>query len=171
MADEMNNNPNQPAPQQPDAAPQPPATPQPSTEPLPQQQPPMGQQVPPAQPEPQPQPQPQPQPMYNAPQPQPQAFYPPAPLMQLTGGMKFAWLVVGALLGIPGIIIAWLVNVDKMPQVKSDALKFSIIGFVIWVVLGFLLGLLITGAISAAVYGMMGSMDMGSYSYGYHGSW
>lgn len=169
MADDMNNNTNQPAPQQPDAAPQPPATPQPSTEPLPQQQPPMGQQVPPAQPEPQPQP--QPQPMYNAPQPQPQAFYPPAPLMQLTGGMKFAWLVVGALLGIPGIIIAWLVNVDKMPQVKSDALKFSIIGFVIWVVLGFLLGLLITGAISAAVYGMMGSMDMGSYGYGYHGSW
>lgn len=167
MADDMNNNTNQPAPQQPDAAPQPPATPQPSTEPLPQQQPPMGQQVPPAQPEPQP----QPQPMYNAPQPQPQAFYPPAPLMQLTGGMKFAWLVVGALLGIPGIIIAWLVNVDKMPQVKSDALKFSIIGFVIWVVLGFLLGLLITGAISAAVYGMMGSMDMGSYGYGYHGSW
>lgn len=169
MADDMNNNTNQPAPQQPDAAPQPPATPQPSTEPLPQQQPPMGQQVPPAQPEPQPQP--QPQPMYNAPQPQPQAFYPPAPLMQLTGGMKFAWLVVGALMGIPGIIIAWLVNVDKMPQVKSDALKFSIIGFVIWVVLGFLLGLLITGAISAAVYGMMGSMDMGSYGYGYHGSW
>ena len=34
-----------------------------------------------------------------------------------------------ALLGIPGIIIAWLVNVDKMPQVKSDALKFAIIGF------------------------------------------
>lgn len=161
MADDMNNNTNQPAPQQPEAAPQPP------TEPLPQQQPPMGQPVPP----PQPEPQPQPQPMYNAPQPQPQAFYPPAPLMQLTGGMKFAWLVVGVLLGIPGIIIAWLVNVDKMPQVKNDALKFSIIGFVIGIVLGFLLGLLITGAISAAIYGTMGSVGMGSYGYGYHGSW
>ena len=145
MADDTKNT-DSGTPQQPDAAPQPPATP--PTEPLPQQQPSMGQQVPPAQPQPQ-------QPMYGAPQPQPQAFYPPAPLMQLTGGMKFAWLVVGALLGIPGIIIAWLVNVDKMPQVKSDALKFAIIGFVIW----------------AAMYGLMNSVDMGSYNYGYHGSW
>ena len=63
----------------------------------------------------------------------PQPVYPPAPLMQLTGGMKFGWLVVGALLGIPGIIIAWLANADKVAQVKSDALKFSIIGFVIWI--------------------------------------
>ena len=124
----------------------------------------MGQQVPPPQPQPQ-------QPMYGAPQPQPQAFYPPAPLMQLTGGMKFAWLVVGALLGIPGIIIAWLVNVDKMPQVKSDALKFAIIGFVIWIVLQFIFGMIVFGTISAAMYGLMNSVDMGSYNYGYHGSW
>ena len=110
MADDTKNT-DSGTPQQPDAAPQPPATP--PTEPLPQQQPSMGQQVPPAQPQPQ-------QPMYGAPQPQPQAFYPPAPLMQLTGGMKFAWLVVGALLGIPGIIIAWLVNVDKMHLLKCE---------------------------------------------------
>lgn len=142
-------------------APQPPVASEPPTEPMPQQ-PPVSQQVPPAQPQPQ-------QPVYAAPQ--PQAFYPPAPLMQLTGGMKFAWLVVGALLGIPGIIIAWLVNVDKMPQVKSDALKFSIIGMVIWLVLGFLMGLLITGMVTTMVAGAMGSMDLGSYSYGYHGSW
>lgn len=161
MADDMKNtDPN--TPQQPDAAPQPPVTPEPPTEPMPQQQPPMGQQVPPAQPQ---------QPVYGAPQPQPQAFYPPAPLMQLTGGMKFAWLVVGALMGIPGIIISWLVNVDKMPQVKSDALKFTVIGFVINIVFWFIMSFLITGAISAAVYGMMGSLDSGSYGYGYHGSW
>lgn len=163
MTEEQKND--QTTPQQPDAAPQPPVTPQVPTEPMPQQQPPMGQQVPP------PHPESQPQPMYSAPQPQAQAFYPPAPLMQLTGGMKFAWLVVGALMGIPGIIIAWLVNVDKMPQVKSDALKFSIIGFVIWIVLGFLLGLLITGMVTTMVAGALGSMDMGSYNYGYHGSW
>ena len=154
MADDTKNT-DSGTPQQPDAAPQPPATP--PTEPLPQQQPSMGQQVPPA--------------MYGAPQPQPQAFYPPAPLMQLTGGMKFAWLVVGALLGIPGIIIAWLVNVDKMPQVKSDALKFAIIGFVIWIVLQFIFGMIVFGTISAAMYGLMNSVDMGSYNYGYHGSW
>lgn len=167
MADDMNNvDPS--APQQPEAAPQPSAAPEPPAEPMPQQQPPIGQQVPPAQPSFQPQPQ---QPMYGAPQPQPQAYYPPAPLMQLTGGMKFAWLVVGALMGIPGIIISWLVNVDKMPQVKSDALKFSVIGFVINIVFWFIMGFVITGAISAAVYGMMGSLDSGSYGYGYHGSW
>lgn len=158
MTEEQNN---QPTPPKPDA-PQPPATPEPPTEPMPQQQPPMGQQVPPAQPAPQ-----QPQPMpYAAPQPQP--FYPPAPLMQLTGGMKFAWLVVGALMGIPGIIIAWLVNVDKMPQVKSDALKFAIIGFVIWIVLGFLIGLAIGGMMTALV---AGAMSYGGYDYGYHGTW
>ena len=148
MADDTKNT-DSGTPQQPDAAPQPPATP--PTEPLPQQQPSMGQQVPPAQPQPQ-------QPMYGAPQPQPQAFYPP-------------WLVVGALLGIPGIIIAWLVNVDKMPQVKSDALKFAIIGFVIWIVLQFIFGMIVFGTISAAMYGLMNSVDMGSYNYGYHGSW
>ena len=148
MADDTKNT-DSGTPQQPDAAPQPPS---------------MGQQVPPAQPQPQ-------QPMYGAPQPQPQAFYPPAPLMQLTGGMKFAWLVVGALLGIPGIIIAWLVNVDKMPQVKSDALTFAIIGFVIWIVLQFIFGMIVFGTISAAMYGLMNSVDMGSYNYGYHGSW
>lgn len=131
------------------AAPQPPAA-----APVPPQQPPMGQ----------PQPQPQAQPPYV-----PQPVYPPAPLMQLTGGMKFGWLVVGALLGIPGIIIAWLANADKVAQVKSDALKFSIIGFVIWIVLGLLLSLMIGGMVTALVAGAMGSA--GYYGYDYHGSW
>ena len=85
--------------------------------------------------------------------------------MQLTGGMKFAWLVVGALMGIPGIIIAWLVNVDKMPQVKSDALKFAIIGFVIWIVIGLLIGLAIGGMISAVAASVMG---YGGYGHGYY---
>lgn len=116
----------------------------------PYQQPPMNQHVPP-------------QPMYGAPQPQP--VYAPAPLMQLTGGMKFAWLVVGALMSIPGIIIAWLVNVDKMPQVKSDALKFAIIGFVIWIVIGLLIGLAIGGMISAVAASVMG---YGGYGHGYY---
>lgn len=131
------------------AAPQPP-----TTTPVPPQQPPMGQS----------QPQPQVQPPYV-----PQPVYPPAPLMQLTGGMKFGWLVVGALLGIPGIIIAWLVNADKVAQVKNDALKFAIIGFVIWIVLGFLLSLMIGGMVTALVAGAMGSA--GYYGYDYHGSW
>lgn len=95
-------------------------------------------------------------------------IYAPAPLMQLTGGMKFGWLVVGALLGIPGIVIAWLTNADKAPQVKSDALKFAIIGFAIWIVLGVLLSLMITGFVTALVAGAAGSLG-GGYHYG--GSW
>ena len=125
------------------------------------QQPPTGQQMPPQQ-----QPYQAPQPGY---QPQPQPMYMPAPLMQLTGGMKFGWFVVGALMGIPGIIIAWLVNVDKMPQVKSEALKWTIIGFVVWIVLGILISLAIGGMITALVAGAMGSA--GYYGYDYHGSW
>lgn len=102
--------------------------------------------------------------MYGQPYQQP-PMYAPAPLMQLTGGMKFGWLVVGAMLGIPGIVIAWLTNVDKAPQVKSEALKFAIIGFVIWIVIGFLFGLLIGGMFSALFAGAIGSMG-GGYHYG-----
>lgn len=149
MTEEQNNDQGMPQPQ---------PQPQQPVEPA-YQQPPMAQPVPP-----QPQPQPQQPPMY-APQPQPQPVYAPAPLMQLTGGMKFAWLVIGALMGIPGIIIAWLVNVDKMPQVKSDALKFSIIGFVIWIVLGFLIGLMFAGMMATIVAGAT------SYGHGYYGTW
>ena len=45
------------------------------------------------------------------------------------------------------------------------------IGFVIWIVLQFIFGMIVFGTISAAMYGLMNSVDMGSYNYGYHGSW
>ncbi len=89
-----------------------------------------------------------------------QPVVPPAPLAALTGGMKFGWFVIGALVGIPGIILAWLVNVDKLPQVKNDAVKFSIIGFAVWVVLGVLMCVGFLGMIAAAV----GSAGYYSYS-------
>lgn len=104
--------------------------------------------------------------MYGQPVPQP--MYMPAPLAQLTGGMKFGWLVVGALMGIPGIVLAWLVNADKLPQVKNDAIKFSIIGFAVWIVLGILLSLAVAGMMTAIVAGAVGSMGGGHY---YSGSW
>lgn len=122
MADDMNNTgqgvptqlaQNAPAPAQPAPQPNQAYSAQP-------QQPPATQPVVPQQPSAAPQPGYQPQPVYM-----------PAPLMQLTGGMKFGWFVVGFLLQIPGIIIAWLVNVDKFPQVKHDALKWSAIGFAV----------------------------------------
>lgn len=77
---------------------------------------------------------------YGAPQ-QPFAQYQPLdnqqpqPLQQLTGGMKFGWFAVSLLLGIAGIILAWLINVDKAPQVKSDAIKWSAIGAVIGILI------------------------------------
>lgn len=127
--------------------------------------------VPPAQPQPNPYAQPQP----YAPQPyNPPAYQPapgPAPLMQLTGGMKFGWFVVGALMGIPGMIIAWLVNVDKMPQVKSDAIKWAVIGFVVWIVLGLIIGFFVGMAFTALIAGAVGSIDPSSYGYGHYDMW
>ena len=78
--------------------------------------------------------------------------------------MKFGWLVVGFLLGIGGIVLACLTNVDKCPHVKSEALKFAIIGFVVQIVLGIVLGLTMGALFTAAV-----SSAMGGYGYGYHG--
>lgn len=142
MADDMNTN------EQGVPMPEPPLPPT-------QPQPPIGQQVPPPQ---------QPyQPSHPQPQPQSPPLYMPAPLMRLTGGMKFGWFVVGALLGIGGILVAWLTNVDRVPEVKSDALKWSIIGFAVWIVLGILLCLMIGGMVAAIVAGAAGS-----YGYSYH---
>jgi len=83
------------------------------------------------------------------------------PLTQLSGGMKFGWLVVGFLLGIPGMVIAWLVNVDKHPQVKKDAVLWSVIGFAISVVLALIFTVAFAGIIAAAI-------TQGGYYYGYN---
>ncbi|NHM13420.1 spore coat protein SP96 [Xiamenia xianingshaonis] len=94
---------------------------------------------------------------YAAPQPsgQPMYGYPaPAPLMQLTGGMKFGWCAVGFLLGLTGILLAWLVNVDKAPQVKSDAIKFSVIGLVVQIGICILICLIFGGMLAMAAAGV-----------------
>ncbi len=94
----------------------------------------------------------------------PQPVVPPAPLAALTGAMKFGWFVIGALVGIPGIILAWLVNADKVPQVKNDAVKFSIIGFAVWVVLGVIFCVGMLGLVAAAV-------GTSGYHYSYSNVW
>jgi len=66
----------------------------------------------------------------------------PPPLMQLTGGMKFAYLVVGAFMGIAGIVLSWLINADKVAKVKTDAVKFAVIGFVLRFAFAFLVSVL-----------------------------
>lgn len=103
-------------------------------------------------------PQPMPQPM---PQPVPQPMYAPPmqPLMQLSGGMKFGWFVIGALMGIPGMLLAWLTNVSAYPQVKSDAVKFAVIGFVVNIVFWILAGLFFGTVFTVAMVGLVDSLN------------
>ena len=157
---EHNDNPT-PQTEQP-ASPQTPAQPQPQAQPAAQPQSgPGASQVPPAQPQPE-------QPYAQAQQHQPyaQPVYPPAPLTKLSGGMKFAWFVIGALVGIPGILLAWVCNADKYPQVKNDAVKFSAIGFAVWMLAGIILTVMVGGLLAAFV----AACDP-SYYGAYAGTW
>ncbi|MEG1561305.1 MAG: spore coat protein SP96 [Raoultibacter sp.] len=119
---------------------------------------------PPVQPAPQPEPQPQPRPQ---PMPQPvQPLYAPAPLMmQMTGGMKFGFCLLGFLMSLPGVLVAWLINADKVPSMKSDALKFSLIGFAVSIVIGILLTMMFVGFIVALV-AAAGDASLYSSAYG-----
>ena len=87
----------------------------------------------------------------------------PAPLTQLTGGMKFGWLVVGFFLNIPGMVIAWLVNVDKHPQVKHDAIMWSVIGFVIAIVLELIASIVFAGVMVNMISALANSGYGGYY--------
>lgn len=96
-------------------------------------------------------------PFYGAPAQQPQAVpqnMPGMPLLYLTGGMKFGWAVCGFFLGPIAILLAWLTNQSNFPQAKSDAVKFSLIGFLatfaVWVLVLVLFGVV---ACSAFTYG------------------
>lgn len=96
----------------------------------------------------------QPQPGYSQ---TPPIYYQPAPLEKLTGGMKFGWFAVSFLVGIAGIILAWLVNVDKAPQVKSDAMKWSIVGAVANIVFSLLYMTVVFGGIMGVATSTLGS--------------
>lgn len=86
-------------------------------------------------------------------------------LTQLTGGQKFGWFIVGFLGNIIGMLLAWLVNIDKAPQVKSDAIKFSVIGFVVAIVLDVILFVFMGMAMTAFTAGLIDSLDLSSYYY------
>lgn len=73
--------------------------------------------------------------------------------------MKFGWFAVGFLGGILGIVLAWLVNVDKVSQIKSDAIKWSVIGLVVEIGIGIVFGLLIGGMITASMAGMVSALE------------
>lgn len=80
---------------------------------------------------------------------------PGLPLLYLSGGMKFGWALVGFLLGPVGILLAWLTNLTNYPEAKSEAIKFSIIGVVAMLVIGFLFMTLFGVAACSAVGSMM----------------
>ena len=97
----------------------------------------------------------QPYGMSGAPVPPSVQPMPGMPLMQLTGGMKAGWFFVGFLLGPVGILLAWLINLTNFPEVKSGALKFSLIGCAVTIVLAILLGVFVGMATFAAMSSLL----------------
>lgn len=87
---------------------------------------------------------------------------PGMPLFSLTGGMKFGWAALGFLMGPVAILIAWLTNAHNFPDAKSDAIKFSLFGFLAQFVVGILI-VVIFGMAACAAIG-----SMGSYYYSYY---
>lgn len=71
----------------------------------------------------------------------------------LTGGVKFGYVALGFFLGLIGVLIAWLIERGK--PAKREAIKFSVIGFVIsvviWCIMYFAVfaGLMATGGLSS----------------------
>lgn len=53
----------------------------------------------------------------------------------LSGGAKFGYFILGFFLGLIGVLIAWLVNKNGYQEIKSGAIKFSLIGFAVTFVL------------------------------------
>ncbi|MCL2339517.1 MAG: hypothetical protein FWC59_01270 [Actinomycetia bacterium] len=54
---------------------------------------------------------------------------PPAPLTELTGGMKAAWFFIGFMSGLVGLLIAYATSRGKYDKVQSDTVKFAAIGW------------------------------------------
>lgn len=66
-------------------------------------------------------------------QPQPPQYAPPPKACgaweaPLSGGAKAGWFALGFLLGLIGVLIAYLVTEDKGPLRKGAALKFALFG-------------------------------------------
>lgn len=99
---------------------------------------------------------------------QPQAFqsqpgYMPVqpPVPRLTGGMKFGYFALGFLGNLLGIVVSWLINADKHPAVRNDAIKWSVIGFVATFVIGIVIFIALIGMFSA----LATAVGVGAYAY------
>lgn len=53
---------------------------------------------------------------------------------ELTGTQEAGYVLVGAFLGIPGVLLSSLCNLNA--PYRPDCTKFSCIGLVVWVMLG-----------------------------------
>ena len=53
-----------------------------------------------------------------------------------SGGFKAAWFFVGFLLGIGGILVAFGSTWGRPQEIKSEAIKFAIIGCIVTFVIG-----------------------------------
>lgn len=94
---------------------------------------------------------------------QPQPGYMPVqpPVPQLTGGMKFGYFALGFLGNLLGIVVSWLINADKHPAVRNDAIKWSVIGFAATFVIGIVIFIALIGMFSA----LATAVGAGAYAY------
>lgn len=93
----------------------------------------------------------------------PQYPAPGMPLMHLTGGMKFGWAATAFLLGPVAILLAWLTNLSNGHQARNEAIKYSVIGFVVQLVVG-MLAVMFFGMTACAA---LGALDPASMMYYY----
>ena len=56
---------------------------------------------------------------------------PPPPSVELSGGMKAACFFIGFLMGIPGLLVAFVIGNDKPPTIKNGIFKFAVIGLAV----------------------------------------
>ena len=84
---------------------------------------------------------------------------PGAPLMCLTGGMKFGWAATAFLLGPVAILLAWLTNLSNGHEARNEAIKYSVIGFVAQLVIG-LLVMTFFGMTACAAIGALDPANM-----------
>ena len=84
----------------------------------------------------------------------PLSYQVPQPQPFLSGGMKFGYGALGFLMGLVGILLAWLINAGKHPTISQSALISSVVGFgigvVAWVAL--YVFLFTVGLMAAATY-------------------
>lgn len=87
-----------------------------------------------------------------------------APEPQLTGGLKFGYFLLGFLGNLFGIVVAWVVNADKHPAIKSSAVKWSLVGFACTFVVGILVSIAFAGFVGAVVAAAAGGGQHYAYS-------